>query len=464
MTNVTPSRHQYFINDKTIEELDKEIDAGNDARFKKFLNILSNDAIEHPFMQHSPRLCCKLVPLINKELQQGKISKADIDKVLLQFTKNLVFTKGQVAEDVVIRCKNGATVEVNASLLGFASDFFKAMLASSMKEGVKKDHGKFEIDFTEYESASIEAMKAYVYTGKFSAIQDIGVLVELYTLSRQMLSKPLEKYCEGEIVKRGDSVKTSAELEKIVTSFAQVKAKNKLLIDLELTALKSYLRQEKINFSPSREEGFIQLDVSHLGLLADPGALGTLLMIHTNGLLIGRQDQLEEIDLLLFMPENTKEQFREVTFNLPPKPELVTHLAEQFPNITHVTRPFTFTAEKKAEFHQCTIFIVPLLSLKENQANFHDLFPKLESMHYLLHNMNHLADEVHFAYRQDSDALKTLVPATFTWNVQVYSNRDQLPIEFCQLRLFENYFFEQNGLSGRVWESTQHFAVRWKST
>jgi hypothetical protein len=460
MAAVGPYSH--FISEKTIDELGKDIESGKDDKFKKLLSILSKDKIAHPFMKQSPLLCCKLVPLIRTTLQGGKISKEQVTKVMVQLTKNDVFTKGSVPEDVVILCKEGKEVPISGTLLGFSSDYFMAMLSNGLKESIRDGTGNRTINFSkEYQLATIQAMKSYIYSGKFSEIDDIGVLVELYNLSRLMQSKPLEKYCADEINKRADKVKSTDELDKMVASFSSTETKTKLLFDLQNRALKSYLKANDIKFIPSKEEGCIQLDISKLGLLAHPGALGSLLTTYTTGVVVSREEQLEEIELLLFMPDKAKENFREITFTINPSGELVASLSVHFANIEQVTRPFLFDVGQAKEFKfHIKVYALPIESLKANQGSLKEHFKKLESIHYSSHSKNpedlvdfYISAEAKVASYQD------LVPATFSWKTELYSN-GQTSEELQALSVFKNYAIVVGGTSGRIWDFTRHCELR----
>ncbi len=402
MTVVGAKAHT-FITDQTISQMAQEASDGKNERLVQLLSIFSLATRTHFFMEQEPRLCCKLLPLMESEWAAGRIDKKLVDDVTLQFIKHKVFSSGELAEDVEIVCTDG-TVRVNYELLKFASLQFKTKYEAAFKE-----QGSKRIDYSgNYKIATVQAIKQYLYTGAFPEIKDAAILKELYLLSDYLQLSEMKTWCDTMLAEHAQKVTSEEELDILMQLFGTASdVEDALGSGIMYSALTSYLTSQKIVFEPSQEEGCIRLDVTQLGLLQDKSTLGTLLSTYTNGLIISSEAQEEVIDLLYFMPKEIREKFSEIHYGIASYSKLASRISSLFPYITTVAMPFS-------ERHR-TFGRISLDSLNEDNSGFSKIFPNLGSICYINAPLDKERNRLKIDINSSSDFEKAsgLFPVTF---------------------------------------------------
>ena len=366
MTSKVDKCH-YFITDDDIGHFKREIASGKmPNKFKKLLEVLLDDTIEHPFLRKAPTLCCKIVPLLNKGVKNETISKELVDKVLIQFKKHKVFTSGDFREDVAIRSQYGTKVYLNGHLLALTFDYFRKELSDVSHKRRK------EIDLPEFRISAVEALRTYVYTGTCTTIDNIDQLAEMYDWLLSLEDPSLTEFAEKMVLERASKVQTKKTLETFASEFnSDFVANEQFYARLQDRVLKSYLTAQSIKYVTDSKDATspLMLEVAHLGLMDDPGELGEMVDKRIEGVIIDGDEQIEEINLLEFMDESLRCKIKIIYFVQPtPTKPLLQSLAQQFPDALsiHLSHPPKQTdAERDADI-----------------AVFQGFFPKLENIHY----------------------------------------------------------------------------------
>jgi len=336
MANPTPQIIKLFLNHTTFPNLEEEVKQGKFEKLKGLITTLSNEKIQHPFIQQYPDLCSRTVVLMEPWLMKHPESKDLIRKTLNYFSQFTIFT--HLEGNVVLHCKDNRDVSANRSLLLLSSDKFQAQFAGSTKDSKKESDDKYHIDYTQFEPQAVELFLEYLYKKNQVSHDNIEIVCDLYQIAQMSGLKELEKICYNQFLNKFSKVQTDDQLDILLKNIEKIVLDDQTKTKFQFSALQSYLDNCEIKYRVSEEKSNICLDIKSLGIISQEGFQFRFIRNFVNGIFIREESDQELIELLLFMPDEERQRIRELIFfaNLSKENECLEKLAVFFPHITHI--------------------------------------------------------------------------------------------------------------------------------
>lgn len=176
---------QYGILESDLQKYEQEATRNEFSAFVSFLEKVTETMIgELKFTRVWPRL----LPLLQKCIEQNRISAQLLGKLKSAFRKHRIFHAGNINREVRLVSAEGKVFRANKTLLMMASPNLKAMLTANMAE---KQNG--EIKLPKYPSRMIESFLLFLQEGAIAQDLNFDQCAYLYDFSRAYLIVDLQE-------------------------------------------------------------------------------------------------------------------------------------------------------------------------------------------------------------------------------------------------------------------------------
>jgi hypothetical protein len=272
---------QFGITEEDIEKFKSDADQGEFTKFEDFLKGLSSDVVKKLQKAH---LFPHLASIIQRGIEQEKISKEVVQKLVPFFREHGIFDGKNFKPNVVITASDGKQFLANKTILLMSSPYFN-VLRSGFTEGESQ-----QMTFPKQPSRCVESWLNFFYKGKLPVGLGLEYYFHLYDFSRQALAPDLYGYVIKQLTLGAHKCSEESALTHFLHYFSETEKPSEIpslepelatrLISHAMTAFLKYTYGFDRSFRATKE--LFTIPVQALGLIRANNVLGECLREYVN--------------------------------------------------------------------------------------------------------------------------------------------------------------------------------------